>query len=61
MIIQIPPTFMAKTSTKALPVESYASKIDKAKAFIKGRAAGLHRSLLTSFKRLNDSLFQGLE
>ena len=52
---------MEKKSTKTLPVESYATKIDKAKEFIKGRSEGKHRSLLTSFKRLNDSLFQGLE
>lgn len=45
----------------SLPIEHYSAKIEAAKEFIRGRMDGKFPSLKTSFKRLNDALFDGLE
>lgn len=53
---------MEKNSFKpSLPVAHYSKKIDDAKVFIKKRMKGEAPSLKTSFKKLNDALFEGLE
>lgn len=52
---------MEKKSLRSLPVEHYSKKIDEAKLFIRSRMDGKSPSLKTSFKKLNDALFEGLE
>ena len=53
---------MEKNSLKpGLAVAHYSQKIDEAKVFIKKRMKGEAPSLKTSFKKLNDALFEGLE
>ena len=53
---------MEKNSLKpGLAIAHYSQKIDEAKVFIKKRMKGEAPSLKTSFKKLNDALFEGLE
>lgn len=47
--------------SNSLPVVHYSHKVDEALEFMKGRMEGKHPSLRTSFNKLNDELFDGLE
>lgn len=50
-----------KLTNPGLPVEHYSKKIDQAKEFIGKRMRGEAPSLKTSFNKLNDAFFEGLE
>lgn len=53
---------MERASTrKGLKVEHYSEKIEQAKVFIRKRMNNEAPSLKTSFKKLNDALFEGFE